>query len=138
MADNRVSDQPAALAIAGFDQTVECAGSNGSPVTLNGSASGDQDSDILTYEWADSLGNMVGASAIATAVAQMGTQTYTLNVTDPSGLSACRYSISVMEIFLGFLVVGIQPYRHAKMPTYRSHAATSAKHFSTGRLLSAV
>jgi len=87
------------FAIAGFDQTVECAGSNGSPVTLNGSASGDQDSDILTYEWADSLGNMVGASAIATAVAQIGTQTYTLNVTDPSGLSATAQThVTVRDI----------------------------------------
>ncbi len=76
------------FANAGTDQTVECTGPNGTPVTLNGSASGDQDGDALTYKWTDSLGNVVGTSAIATAVAQMGTQIYTLTVTDPSGFSA--------------------------------------------------
>jgi len=76
------------FANAGADQIAECAGPNGTPVTLNGSASGDQDGDRLTYAWTDSGGNLLGNSAIITALAQMGTQTYTLTVTDPSGLSA--------------------------------------------------
>ena len=76
------------FANAGADQTAECAGPNGTRVTLNGSASGDQDGDTLTYRWTDSLGNVVGNSAIVTTLAQMGTQTYRLTVTDPSSLSA--------------------------------------------------
>src|SRR5215210_2050805 len=52
-------------------------------------------------------------------------------------LSARRYSISVMEMPDGLLSSGTQPYRHAKIPTYRSHAATSSIHFSTGGLCSA-
>jgi hypothetical protein len=76
------------FANAGADQTVEATGPSGTAVALNGSASGDQDGDALTYKWTDSLGNMVGSSAIVTVVAQLGTQTYTLTVTDPFGLSA--------------------------------------------------
>jgi hypothetical protein len=76
------------FANAGVDQTAECAGPNGTPVTLNGSASGDQDGDTLTYRWTDPQGNVAGNSAIVTTLVQMGTQTYTLTVTDPSGLSA--------------------------------------------------
>jgi hypothetical protein len=73
---------------AGPDRTVECKGPNGTPVTLDGSASGDQDGDTLTYVWTDSQGNIVGNTAIATVLASMGIQTYTLTVTDSAGLSA--------------------------------------------------
>jgi hypothetical protein len=76
------------FANAGADHTVECKGPNGTPVTLDGSASGDLDGDALTYKWTDPLGNVVGNSAIVTTAASMGTQTYTLTVTDPSGFSA--------------------------------------------------
>lgn len=76
------------FANAGADQTVECASPKGTAVTLNGSLSGDQDGDVLTYVWSDSQGNIVGNTAVVTVVAAMGTQSYSLTVTDPSGLSA--------------------------------------------------
>ena len=76
------------FANAGFDQIVECAGPSGELVTLNGSASGDQDGDQLTYVWTDSQGNVAGNATIVTVQAHMGTQSYNLTITDPSGLSA--------------------------------------------------
>ncbi|MGZ4829022.1 MAG: PKD domain-containing protein [Candidatus Angelobacter sp.] len=76
------------FANAGADQTVECGGPSGTPATLNGSLSSDQDGDVLTYVWTDSQGNIVGNTAVVTVVAAMGTQSYSLTVTDPSGLSA--------------------------------------------------
>jgi hypothetical protein len=82
----RVNSRP--FANAGSDQMIECLGGNGTPVILNGSASGDQDGDPLTFVWTDAQGNVVGNAAIVNVPAQMGTQTYTLTVTDPLGLSA--------------------------------------------------
>lgn len=76
------------FANTGTDQTVECMGPKGTPVTLNGSGSGDPDGDSLTFLWTDSQGRIVGNSAIVSTMAQMGMQTYTLTVTDPAGLSA--------------------------------------------------
>jgi pimeloyl-ACP methyl ester carboxylesterase len=76
------------LANASADQTVECTGLNGTPVVLNGSASGDQDGDRLTHSWTDSQGIVVGNGAVVTVLAPMGTHTYNLAVTDPSGLTA--------------------------------------------------
>lgn len=83
---SHVNSRP--FANAGEDQTVECAGHRGTPATLNGSASRDQDGDPLSFVWTDSQGNVVGASAIVTVMAHMGTQTYTLTVTDSAGLSS--------------------------------------------------
>jgi hypothetical protein len=76
------------FANAGTDQTVECVAPSGTPVTLNGSLSGDQDGDPLTFVWTDSQSNIVGTLPSVTVTAAMGTQSYNLIVTDPSGLSA--------------------------------------------------
>jgi hypothetical protein len=76
------------VANAGPDQIFECKGSKGIPVTLNGAASKDQDGDKLAYRWTDSQGNVIATAVTAKVTASMGTQTYTLTVTDPSGLSA--------------------------------------------------
>jgi pimeloyl-ACP methyl ester carboxylesterase len=76
------------FANAGADQTVECAGPDGTPVILNGSQSGDQDRDLLSYLWTNAQGNVLGRAPILTVQAHMGVQTYNLAVTDPSGLTA--------------------------------------------------
>jgi probable HAF family extracellular repeat protein len=71
------------VAVAGPDQTVDCAGQ----VTLDGSRSSDPDGDALTYEW--SLGGTVLSKEARWQVSlPMGTHLVTLTVTDPGGASA--------------------------------------------------
>ena len=72
------------VADAGADRTVEC-GAGG--LTLDGSGSSDGDGDALSYAWTDASGNQVGDEATAELDAVVGTETYTLTVTDPSGAS---------------------------------------------------
>jgi len=76
------------FANAGPDQLIECSGPSGTAVTLNGSASGDQDGDPLAYVWTDSQGKFVGKTARVNLILPLGTQTYTLTLTDPWGYSA--------------------------------------------------
>jgi Tol biopolymer transport system component len=71
------------VANAGADQTVECAGQGGTNVTLNGSASSDQDNDILTYTWTGQFGTVNGPTP--TVALSMGLNTITLTVTDGKG-----------------------------------------------------
>ncbi|MDP9268494.1 MAG: PxKF domain-containing protein [Acidobacteriota bacterium] len=76
------------VADAGASQTVECSSHSGTPVTLDGSASSDPDNDILTFRWTDAGNNVIGNTAMVNVAALLGPSTYTLKVTDPSGLSA--------------------------------------------------
>jgi hypothetical protein len=80
---NPTNDAP--VANAGPDQTVTQTGVL-TNVRLNGSRSSDPDGDTLTYEW--EKGGTVISSAVSPVVALApGTHTFTLKVTDPSGLS---------------------------------------------------
>jgi hypothetical protein len=77
------------VANAGPAQTVECTSPNGTPVTLDGSASTDPDGDALSFQWTDQNGNVVGTAAKVTVPAvPLGTFTYTLKVTDSANLSS--------------------------------------------------
>jgi pimeloyl-ACP methyl ester carboxylesterase len=67
---------------AGADQTVECTGHDGTPVTLDGRGSTDPDSDTLEYAWAWTTGNATGARP--TISLPKGTHCITLTVRDPS------------------------------------------------------
>ena len=70
----------APVAKAGVDQTVDCAPTAGSTVTLDGSGSTDADSDVLTYSWSN------GATTAAQTLALVsGTHTFTLTVDDGKG-----------------------------------------------------
>ena len=68
---------------AGDDQLVECTGTNGTAVQLNGSASSDPDNDTLEYNWTWSSGNAQGVTPVVTLA--RGIHCLTLTVRDPSG-----------------------------------------------------
>ncbi|MDB4285659.1 6-bladed beta-propeller, partial [bacterium] len=74
------------VADAGPDQTVECAYSSGSNVTLDGSLSSDPDGDTLTYDWTGAFGSITGVSPLVTL--PYGSNIVTLTVTDPSAESS--------------------------------------------------
>ncbi|HWX21348.1 MAG TPA: HYR domain-containing protein [Candidatus Binatia bacterium] len=71
------------VAVAGSDQTVDCA----AQVTLDGSQSSDPDNDLLTFEW--SLGGSVLGTNVTLATSlPLGTNVVTLTVTDSCGASS--------------------------------------------------
>lgn len=70
----------APFANAGLDQTIDCAPTAGSTVTLDGGGSVDADGDVLTYSWSN--GATTAAQTLALAP---GTHTFTLTVNDGKG-----------------------------------------------------
>jgi len=98
------------VANVGASQTLGCTGQNGTPVTLNGSASSDPDGDALTFLWKDASGNVVGTSAIAQLKLSSGTYSFTLTVTDPGGLnSSATTQITVQDTTSPLLSVSLSP-----------------------------
>jgi pimeloyl-ACP methyl ester carboxylesterase len=98
------------VANAGPDQTFECKGSKGISATLNGSASKDPDGDKLTYQWTDSQGNVIAKTAVAKITAFMGTQTYSLVVTDPLGAaSTAQTHVTVRDTMPPRIEVSLSP-----------------------------
>jgi len=76
------------VADAGPDQTVSDVNGDGSEsVTLNGSASTDQDGTITTYAWREA-GASIAAGPTPTVWLAVGTHTITLEVTDEGGATA--------------------------------------------------
>ena len=103
-----VSQPP--VANAGPDQTLQCAGPNGTPVTLNGTLSSDPNGQALSFLWTDDLNNVVGKTAIVQLTVGMGTHTYTLTVTDTSGLSAqAKTHVKVVDTVSPTLTVSMSP-----------------------------
>ena len=98
------------VANAGADQTVECAGHGGTPVTLNGSASTDPDGTALSYVWTDEAGNVVGTTAIVHLSVTMGIHAFTLTVTDVAGLtSAATTHVTIQDTVAPTLSVSLSP-----------------------------
>jgi len=98
------------VANAGSDQTLECAGRVGTPVTLDGSASSDPDGDPLTFEWKDATGSVVGTTALVHLNLPLGTHTFTLTVTDPGGLSSTATThVTVRDTTPPTLSVSLSP-----------------------------
>jgi hypothetical protein len=73
------------VADAGPDQTVECTGSGGTSVQLDGSASFDPDGDTLTFTWTDALNNVIATGSTPTIIVPLGVHTLTLTVDDGRG-----------------------------------------------------
>ncbi len=65
---------------AGPDQTIECSGPSGTPVTLDGSGSSDPEGDELTYAWTWDGGSAEGINPTVTL--PYGITTVTLTVSD--------------------------------------------------------
>ncbi len=85
------------VADAGVDQTLECAGPDGTEATLDGSASSDSDRDALTYSWTDSDGAEVSTEVSFTAALGLGTHTFTLTVDDGNGGTASDEVLVTVE-----------------------------------------
>jgi hypothetical protein len=104
-----VSQPP--VANAGADQTLQCAGPNGTPVTLNGTLSSDPQGQTLSFLWTDDANNsVVGKTAIVQLTVGMGTHTYTLTVADTSGLSAqAKTHVGVVDTASPTLTVSLSP-----------------------------
>ncbi len=73
-----VSTKP--IAIAGSSQTVECQGSGGATIVLDGSGSSDPDCDVLSYEWTGP--NFAAYGRKASVFLPVGTHVVTLVVKD--------------------------------------------------------
>ena len=81
----RVANHPP-IANAGPDQTINCSGSGGTTVTLDGSQSSDSDGDSLTYTWTGPFGTASGVNPSVTI--PLGAHTITLTVDDGKGGTA--------------------------------------------------
>lgn len=80
------STSTAPIADAGPDQTVECGGSDGATVTLDGSRSRDADCDVLTYTWTGPFGMATGRNP--KVFLPVGTSAVNLTVSDEWSSSA--------------------------------------------------
>ncbi|MFC1677887.1 SUMF1/EgtB/PvdO family nonheme iron enzyme [Planctomycetota bacterium] len=76
------------IADAGLNQTATDTDDNGSEdVTLDGSGSSDSDGTIVSWEWADNLGDTIPNVVSPTASLSIGIHIITLTVTDDDGLT---------------------------------------------------
>jgi hypothetical protein len=71
----------------GANQIIECSSSNGTPVTVSGSAS-DPDGDSLTLVWKNSIGTVVGTTPTISQILPLGTFSYSFTATDTANLSS--------------------------------------------------
>src|SRR5437879_10554685 len=97
------------VAVAGLDQTLECAGQS-TRVMLDGSKSSDPDGDALSFVWKNESGNLVGTTAVFQLTPAMGTHTFTLTVTDTGGLSSMATThVTVRDTNAPSLHVALSP-----------------------------
>src|SRR5437879_8399633 len=75
------------VAVAGLDQTLECAGQS-TRVMLNGSKSSDPDGDALSFVWKNEAGNVVGTTAVVQITPAMGNHIFTLTVNNQGSISS--------------------------------------------------
>jgi hypothetical protein len=95
--DMAINDAPCGppVAVAGGDQMAECAGTAGTPVTLDASNSSDPNStpgtldDIISFEWFEDLGlpseRLLGSELEIVALLPLGFHHVTLRATDTFG-----------------------------------------------------
>lgn len=84
------------IADAGPDQVVECAGTNGTTIALDGSATTDPDNDTLGFVWTEGAATLAsGMNPVVTLAT--GTHTITLTVSDGKGGSGQSAVIVVVR-----------------------------------------
>jgi len=88
------------LANAGPNQTVNDSNNDGSEgVTLDGSGSSDSDGTITSYVWTNSNNAVIGNTVSITPTVPLGTNVYTLTVTDDDGdTNTDTVSVTVQDI----------------------------------------
>lgn len=84
------------VANAGVDQTIDCAAIEGYQITLDGSASTDEDNDDLSYTWSWDNGTLSGVSPSVTV--PNGSYTFNLSVDDGNG------GVSVDDVLITVIV----------------------------------
>jgi len=98
----------APIADAGPDQTLECSGHNGTPVTLDGSGSTDPNDDLLTFAWDGPFGTLTGE--VISPDMPLGISLVTLTVDDGRGKSdSDTVAITVMDTTSPTLDVSLSP-----------------------------
>ncbi len=98
------------VADAGPDTTVECSGSGGTPVTLNGVRSSDPDGDPLTFAWSAAGITFVDpTSATPTGSFPLGATTVTLVVSDGIADDSDEVIVSVEDTTPPTVTVTLDP-----------------------------
>jgi hypothetical protein len=112
------------IADAGEDQTVECDGTDGTEVTLDGTGSFDPDGDDLIYSWTWDGGSATGSTP--TVVIPSGTTTITLVVNDgtvdsePDEIDITVEDDTPPEIIIGTELLTLWPVNHKYESIYLS------------------
>ncbi len=75
------------VADAGSDQKVKASDDGSAIVLLDGSASYDEDGDIVSYSWRDATNRVIGETVAMKVKLSSGNHTFTLTVTDDDGAS---------------------------------------------------
>jgi len=95
------------VADAGPDQTIECSGPDGTPVTLDGSGSSDPEEDELTYTWTWDGGSAEGTNPTVTL--PYGTTTVTLTVSDGEYEDTDKVDITIADTTPPVVSVSVTP-----------------------------
>jgi hypothetical protein len=94
---------------AAADQMLECTGSQGTQITLDGSGSFDPDGDTLTYSWAID-GEEIAIGVSPTVSLESGMHTVVLTVDDGNGATATdEVEITVVDTTVPVLTVDAEP-----------------------------